>query len=276
MAHFTFQGDRISKKTISVAKDVELTIAVWGTAVDTNPSDELKVVSSSTSTVTVRRSDDAIKDTIREWILKGISRGKAEVTAKNKDEVWDTITVEVVDSAELMFIQNLYMEAANVALEFKLPISIMLAQACLESGYGKNPRALAHNTLYGITKRSELSKGKERDWYPTCKKIIPSPTQVEREVEENGVKKKKLVVVSDRFCGASSYKEAVRIWGEYVTKHPHTNASLFRDPPWDDTYRKALGELMKRLGFGTKLLGDYTQDMMKIIDTYNLRQYDPK
>lgn len=275
MAHFTFQGDRISGKTMSVGKGIVLSIGLWG-PMDTfvTPPVELEVTANPSGIVTVTKSSEQIKDNIRIWEIKGIIPATAKLEAKTRGAVWDSITVKVVDSAEVMFIQNLFVEAADIALKFKLPISIMIAQACLESDFGKHPRAKANNTLYGITKRSELSQGKERDWYPTCRTIIPSPTLVDEIID--GKKTGKLKRVMDRFCGAVSYREAVQIWGEYVTEHPHTRKSLFIDPPWSDAHLRAIGKLMKDIGFGSTVLGDYTHKLMSIIDEHNLRQFDPK
>jgi hypothetical protein len=276
MAHFTFQGDRISGKTMSVGKDIVLSIGLSGPMnTFVTPSEELEVTANpSIGIVTVTKSSEPIKNTIRIWEIKGIVPGTTKLEAKTRGEVWDSITVNVVDNAQVMFIQNLFVEAADIALKFKLPISIMIAQACLESDFGRNPRARTNNTLYGITKRSELSQGKERDWYPTCRTIILSPTLVDEKID--GVKTGKLKLVNDRFCGAVSFREAVQIWGEYVTHHPRTKKNLFIDPPWSDAHLRAIGELMKGIGFGSKVVGDYTHELMRIIDNHKLRQFDPK
>jgi hypothetical protein len=166
--------------------------------------------------------------------------------------------------------------AANyVALQFNLPPSIMIAQACLESGFGQNPRAKEHFTLFGITKREALSLGKERDWYPSCNSIVLSPTEVEREVVENGVKRKKLIKVYDRFCNDITYQGAVTIWAEYVTRHPHADKKLFTRPPWSEGHLILIGNYMSRIGFGSKLLGNYAHKLLTIIKTHDLTQYDP-
>jgi hypothetical protein len=52
---------------------------------------------------------------------------------------------------------------AATARKYKLPPSLMIARACLESDFGRNPRARAQNTLFSIAKRSELIDKKEFD-----------------------------------------------------------------------------------------------------------------
>lgn len=167
------------------------------------------------------------------------------------------------------FISRLAYEGNDVANRYKLPISMMIAQACLESDYGRSSHAAAHNILYGITKRSELSKGKEPDWYPACTTIVQKPTVVERNGE--------LVTVMDLFCSAASYREAVEIWAQYVTKHPHSKSitSLLKSGEWSEAELQTLADHMPKINFGSpKTRKTYGAEIMRIIKEHNLTRFD--
>ncbi len=163
------------------------------------------------------------------------------------------------------FIRRLAEVGIAIARKYKLPPSIMIAQAMLESKNGSSDLALLDNSLYGITKRSQLSQGKEPDWYPEAKTIVLRLT----------VAKKGEDPVPDRFCAANSYAQAVEIWAQYVTRHPHTkqDQSKFKDPPWSDDDVKAVAELMPKLMFG---VGEpkYPETLMKVVTENNLRRFD--
>src|SRR5262249_10955840 len=125
---------------------------------------------------------------------------------------------------------------------------------------------LAHNVLYGIAKRKALSEKKEPDWYPACQTIALLPTIA---VQGQGV-------VQDRFCSAASYKEAVEVLAQYVSKHPHSKsiASLFTGGPWSQETLTALANHMhSALMFGQGV-ENYGAEVMKVINQFTLTKYD--
>jgi hypothetical protein len=163
------------------------------------------------------------------------------------------------------FIRKLLAAGKPIAQKYKLPPSIMVAQAILESNAGASDLALLENVLYGITKRQELSNGKEPDWYSAGKTIAFHKTVA---VAGQGP-------VMDRFCAANSYEQAVEIWAQYVTGHPRSKQrqGLFKERPWSESDRRAIADLMPALMFG-KGHTNYPQLLMKVIAENGLAARD--
>ena len=220
-------------------------------------------------------SDEAsVHEDLLTFRLTAVKVGATQLQAKNA-------AGDVVASAEIKvevpppatpddFIARIAADGADIAREFHLPVCLMIAMACLESKYGRSGHAMSHNVLYGITKRKELTQKKEFDWYPTCRTIAKLPT-----IAIAGQS-----AIMDFFCSATSYAQAVRIWAEYVTGHPHTKSiqKLFAadKTSWTDAEVKQLADHMHsalRFGMGEK---DYGATVMKVIAQYDLRKYDAK
>ncbi|HEY2012234.1 MAG TPA: glucosaminidase domain-containing protein [Bryobacteraceae bacterium] len=217
---------------------------------------------------------------LRQFELHAKLAGTTNFVASTADgKPWAKLVVWVPtpEGAHLAFIVALAAEGAAMARKYQLPVSLMIAQACLESAYGTSPHA-RYGILFGITKRSELSKHKEPDWYPRCQTIAFLPTEVEREVEKDGKKVKTLVRVTDRFCFAGSYEQAVEIWCQYVTRYPtptgKTITNMLGQAPWTETDLRRLAAHMFSIGFGSNLLGSYPDQVMSVINKYKLIQYD--
>jgi hypothetical protein len=175
------------------------------------------------------------------------------------------LQVEVKFSREQQFIEDLAVQGKAAAQEFQLPMSIMIGQACVESLYGRGPHMPGKNSLYGITKMANLRD----DWYPLCNKIAAGITTAIKGQNP----------VGDRFCRADSWAEAVRIWGQYVTKHPGSRSvqGLFKKGPWTRAELEQLAGHMSSLNFGkghTK--EEYRKLVMDIVDDYDLTRFDPK
>jgi Mannosyl-glycoprotein endo-beta-N-acetylglucosaminidase len=180
------------------------------------------------------------------------------------------ITVEV---AQHEFISRLVdgVKLASVRSQ-NFPVSVMIAQACIESGFqgaqlAPAKRALSrvvvHNTLFGITKPDTP----EWSWFSKCK-TISSPT-----VAVAGGP-----VVSDKFCRASSLQEAVEIYLQLIKENPRTpklNASTsLPHSSWSEKELTMIAGLMhSELNFGMGV-PDYGSDVMNMIKSRNLTVFD--
>lgn len=198
---------------------------------------------------------------------------KAKAYGSCKLDAWDG-SRRFVNTLQLLvpsapskedFIKNLLAAGKSVAQKYKLPPSIMVAQSILESTSGASNLALLDNILYGITKRKELSKGAEPDWYPAGSRIVLHKTIAIKGQDP----------VTDRFCAADDYAQAVEIWAQYITRHPHTkkDQALFKGPPWSDADRHAIAALMPKLQFG-KGSNNYAEELMKTVRENGLAAHD--
>lgn len=175
------------------------------------------------------------------------------------------LQVEVKYTRDQQFIEDLAKQGRAVAQQYKLPMSIMIGQACIESLYGRGPHMPGKNSLYGITKLENLKD----DWYPACNKIAGGSTTA---IAGQGV-------VSDRFCRADNWAEAVTIWAQYVTKHPNSKSvqHLFKQGPWKRDELERLAAHMSALNFGKgHSAAEYKKLVMSVVDTHDLTRFDPK
>ena len=253
----------VSGQSITIAKGETVSLGLSG-PLEPATYQGLAVVPTSQGSVSV--ADSTGPTGTRAWSVTGNTAGSATLEAKYQDQVLDSVTVTVVDTPEQAFIASMAAAGAAIARKYKLPVSLMIAQACLESGFGKKPHALAHNVLYGITKRKELSQKHEPDWYPACQTVALLPTVAVKGQDP----------VPDRFCSAFSLQEAVEIWGQYVSKHPHSKsiASLLTGGPWSDETLTALANHMHTaLRFGAGV-DNYGAEVMRVIKQFTLTKYD--
>ncbi|MCC6539734.1 MAG: glucosaminidase domain-containing protein [Bryobacterales bacterium] len=203
----------------------------------------------------------------RRFDLKAKAYGSCKLDAfKGAQRFVNTLQLTVPSApSKEDFIKNLLAAGKGVAQKYKLPPSIMVAQSILESGAGASDLALLDNILYGITKRKELSKGAEPDWYPAGKRIVLYPTIAIKDQPP----------VMDRFCAADDYAQAVEIWAQYVTQHPHTkkDQALFKGAPWSDADRQKIAAIMPKLQFG-KGSNNYAEELMKTVRENGLAAHD--
>jgi hypothetical protein len=277
MANFCEPPSTATVNDVWLQTGEKIDLGLWGGG----KGSEVLVVSIEDATLLAMSSKPTAPDAL--WIsrftLTALRPGSTTLRARDSaGTTWTSLQVTVPDVPQEFFIKKLVAEGGDVARQYKLPLSIMVAQACLESANGASGHARNHNILFGIAKRVELSKGQEPDWYPACKKenIVLAPTKVVRKGPDG---KDQEVVVNDRFCGASSYKEAVEIWAQYVTEHPasQSSAHLFKDGPWTDDELAQIAALLPRLNFGNnKTRATYGQDVMRIVDQLKLRRFDPQ
>jgi Mannosyl-glycoprotein endo-beta-N-acetylglucosaminidase len=273
MANFVRNGSQISRQRLTLVPGRWTRLGLYGPMnLFAKPPTELAVVSDPAAGATTKKSSEPIANDIQIWIIKGNQSGISKIQAKpeaSAPEVWDWIEIDWQPTSatadQEAFFNKLAEDGGDTARKYKLPVSIMIAQACEESGYGQHQYAKSYNILYGITKRQALSQGKEPDWYPACKKIVKLSTQPEAGAATQ----------PDLFCSASSYQEAVEIWAQYVTKHPHNKrvAHLYNGGPWTEKQLTAIADGMTSMVFG-KGSPNYGQELMKIVTANKLTQFD--
>lgn len=250
-------------KQISVLMGKTETIDLWG-------GDDLQVFLTDTNIASVTEQKVKIGPHRRRFTIQAKVNGETTLEARAGGRAGNLFVTPLrikIPTAPAMtdFIANLLAAGTPIARKYKLPPSIMIGQAMLESANGTSNLALLDNILYGITKRSELSKGQEFDWYPACKTIVMRKT-----IAKHGES-----AVSDRFCAATTFEEAVEIWAQYVTKHPHSkkHESVFKDGPWSEADLQAIADLMPKLMFGNGHKS-YPGELMKIIKEHDLTRFD--
>lgn len=174
------------------------------------------------------------------------------------------LEVEVKLSGDQQFIEDVAKAGKGVAAQFKLPPSIMVGQACIEALFGRGGH-MDKNSLYGITKPEKLPVP---DWYPSCNKIGMGMTTA---VKGKGA-------VNDRFCRADTFEEAIRIWAEYVTRHPNSGAirGLLTGGPWTTAQLETIAGHMSDINFGKgHSKAEYRKLVMDVIRIHNLTRFDP-
>jgi hypothetical protein len=160
---------------------------------------------------------------------------------------------------QILFIDTLAQQAGDVARAAGLPVSIMIAHACLESDYGRNGRAKAFNTIFGITKLGP---------HPDC-------TTIDSISPVDGAGQRK---VSQPFCIADDYAHAARIWVDYLLNHPDsTRSAALRGAAGDPA--KIARLLPERFAFGpahatAEEKQKYASDLMWIVGHFGLTKYD--
>ena len=132
--------------------------------------------------------------------------------------------------------------------------SITIAQACLESAYGTSKLAKEANALFGI---------KKHDW--------TGPTYTKKSYEEvNGKKKLKTSV----FRAYGSWQESVNDHSHYLNTRKADGKNLtYKAVKGETDYKKAARALQKA-GYSTYT--DYADQLIGLIDKYNLTEYDIK
>ena len=171
------------------------------------------------------------------------------------------LPIDVTLTAEQAFIDKLAREGAKIPKEFKIPMSIMLGVACVESAYGAGKHA--SKNLYGITKRSG------QNWFPSCRVTVGGETTA---TAGQGV-------TGDSFCQADSYENSARIFAEFITGHPNNGAikGLLNGGPWTPAELERIAEgLHTGMNFGKGTApGAYKKTVMAVITQFHLTRFDP-
>ena len=125
--------------------------------------------------------------------------------------------------------------------------SVVIAQACLETGYGKSEIMMKANAIFGI-KAFESWKGK-------------TYSARTREVYDNNP-----IYINDTFRAYNSLEESISDYFDLITKNQRYRRAMTSETP--------LGciEEIKKGGYATD--PEYVKLVMNIIEKYNLQDFD--
>jgi flagellum-specific peptidoglycan hydrolase FlgJ len=148
------------------------------------------------------------------------------------------------------FISKISLQAVQACKNTSLFPSLMIAQACLESNYGRSKLATLHHNYFGI-KASSGWKGK----------VVSYQTQE--------YVNKKLITVKQAFRSyadlQTGFNDRVRFL--QVNKRYTLNGVFDCDSPEEQA------KCFLKAGYATDPA--YPQKLINIISQYNLKQYDP-
>lgn len=143
-----------------------------------------------------------------------------------------------------VFINNTLKSAKLVKKTYGIPISILIAQAALESGWGRHVK---DNAFFGI--KAHKTRG--------------STTSFKTTEFINGKK----VQLSDSFRAYKNFNEAALDYGRFLTTNPRYKLALtHKNNPLK------FAELLQRAGYATDPL--YAKKLKTIISSYYLDEYD--
>ena len=126
--------------------------------------------------------------------------------------------------------------------------SAVIAQACLESGYGASSLAATYHNYFGIK------------WYRGCGRNAVNLAT--KEEYTPGV----LTSITSGFCVGTSMDDGVRMYFEFLEKN-----SRYKNLKSATSSRNFL-ELIKADGYATST--NYVANTYKVVEKYNLTQYD--
>lgn len=138
----------------------------------------------------------------------------------------------------------------NEKRKFPLFSSVVIAQACLETGYGKSSLMLKANAIFGI-KATKTWKGK----------VYNSKT---KECYDG----KKYTIIEGCFRAYNSLEEGIEDYFDLICRTPRYRKAIVSETPEECI------QAIKDGGYATD--PKYVNSVLKIIKTNNLTQYDVK
>lgn len=165
-------------------------------------------------------------------------------------------------SAEMKFIREICTVAIAEAKAYGIPASIKIAQAALESGWGRDPIATKYNNFYGIKNKKNFSNDE---------KLLISGV-VNRNTKEyiDG----KLVTIKDDFLTYDSRWNSIRHNSIFLRGRIDNNANdgyTSMKGLSKDKYKK-WAVALEKAGYSTN--PNYATTIIKIIEEHKLYQYD--
>lgn len=148
------------------------------------------------------------------------------------------------------FIKEIGPIAKEVDREFELLPSITIAQACLESDYGKSSLSQKYNNLFGV-------KGNN----PNTSAVLTTKEYV----------KGKWIIVKARFQIYDSYEASIRAHARLFQKGTTWNKQQYKHVLNAKDYRKQAHALVQD-GYATD--PNYADKLIKLIEQYHLDRFD--
>ena len=132
--------------------------------------------------------------------------------------------------------------------------SVVIAQAILESGWGKSELAVNANALFGI---------KKHDWTGAVY------VKVATEQRQDG---SYYQVEGTEWRAYGSWEESIIDHNDYIATRKTEKGALRYEPIIGNTDHKEVCKLLKECGYATSLT--YPDKLLNIINTYKLTKYD--
>lgn len=152
---------------------------------------------------------------------------------------------------QLEFINKIKDSAIDTQIKYKIFASVSIAQAILESGWGSSVLAKKYNNLFGIKAL--------RNW---TGKVINITT---KEFYNNGTYKE----VNQPFRVYNSWKESIEDHSKFLNEDWYINAGVFKATNYVEQIKAIIAG-------GYCPSPDYIENIINIIEKYNLNQYDMK
>ena len=155
--------------------------------------------------------------------------------------------IKNLSSEKKAFIENVAEAARKYYSKYKILPSLTIAQAILESGYGESKLAKECHNYFGMK------------WVEGC--------GCQYKEFKTGEQKKngKRYTITAKFRSYGSMSEGIKGYYEFLQYARYKNLCGVTD------YKKAC-KLIKEDGWATSL--DYTKNLISLIETYKLNQYD--
>jgi peptidoglycan hydrolase FlgJ len=143
-----------------------------------------------------------------------------------------------------LFVNKIYADAKKINLKYQIPASILIAQAALESGWGRHVK---DNAYFGI--KTHNSTGASTTF--TTTEVI------------NGKK----ITMKDSFRAYANFSEAAEDYAKFLTTQPRYHPAFIhsKDP-------LKFADALQLAGYATD--PSYAKKLKSIITTYYLDEYD--
>lgn len=151
---------------------------------------------------------------------------------------------------EEQFIETVLPYAKELSDSYGVRTSIILGQACLDSGYGNYLLAVKYHNLYGI----KASFGEPHIELSTKVYVNSKWTQV-----------------TEDFVVYKSYEEAMTSYMELLRGGTYWSADLYKNVVTANSYQKA-AQALQDGGYSTD--PDYASKLVKLIKKHSLDKYD--
>jgi flagellum-specific peptidoglycan hydrolase FlgJ len=166
-----------------------------------------------------------------------------------------------ISNENRIFIEGLIKVALEEQERFGIPASIKIAQAILESGWGKDNLAKTHNNYFGIKHKRHYSEIE--------KKLVGAPVLVTtheyNKLRQKYYKKDNFISYETRWCSIRHHSLFLK---ERIDNGQNNAYKKLRNLSVYDY--KAWARNLQNTGYATS--PNYSKTLIKIIETYNLNK----
>ena len=250
------------EETVDTSEEETTTSSETEESTETTEEESTKTTETSVTEETTTSSEEPKKEVVTKPSeevtpkepVKEVAPIISEIEQPNIEVSTSEITVVKNQSTE-EFIESIGDKAREVAQEYNLYASVMIAQAILETGSGTSKLSQSPNyNLFGI---KGSYKGQSANFYTN---------------EDNG--KGQLYTIQASFRKYPSYKESFEDYAELLTNEKEGNGRFYKGVLKNQAkdYKEATKFLTGRYATDTQ----YNQKLNKLIETYDLTFFDKK